>query len=170
MDQCSSSGASSGKSVLLLVYRSVYTRWRQQGIRANKHTAAEKAQPAEPARSNWTAMGDQYNIPAFSTLTNDITVVSFHYVITKESPCTVSGGTINLDSLALPFFPLWLWKYNTLLATLLDQIHEKKKKNGQKLNWMMVIWCLYISQLTAVDANNDQQLSAASFYMSTFII
>lgn len=130
----SSCGASSGKSVLLLVYRSVYTRWRQKGILANKHTAAEKAQPAEPTRSNWTAMGDQYNIPALSTLTNDITVVSFHYVIMKESPCTVSGGTINLDSVALPFFPLWHWKYT-------DQIHENRQSKTE-LNDRK---CLYIS-------------------------
>lgn len=99
----SSSGASPGKSVLPLAYRLVDTRWRQQGIRTNKHS-----QPAKPVCSNWDAMGDQYNIPAFSTLTNDTTVVSFHYVITKESPCTVSVGTINPDSVALPFFPLWL--------------------------------------------------------------
>lgn len=100
----SSSGASSGKSVLPSAYRLVDTRWRRQGIGTNKHS-----QPAKPVGSNWDAIGDQYNIPAFSTLTNDTTVVSFHYVITKESPCTVSVGTINPDWVALPFFPLWLW-------------------------------------------------------------
>lgn len=38
----SSSGASSGKSVLPLAYRLLDPQWRQQGIRANKHAPAEK--------------------------------------------------------------------------------------------------------------------------------
>lgn len=90
-------------------------------------------------------MGDQY-IPAFSTLTNDITVVSFHYVITKESPCTVSAGAINPDTVALSFCCLWLWKHTARAGHSLGTKHDNRRSKAEQ-NDVIYLQVIYLTTL-----------------------
>lgn len=77
----------------------VSTRWRQQGLRTNTHAPAQST-ACNASTQELDNNGGSIDHPRVSTLTNDITVVCFRYVITKESPCSVSAATINPDTVA----------------------------------------------------------------------